>query len=166
MSHWKATMPREVPKDDHVHFVLAVKSGDSRHEFGGQISTLKAQMLSKLANMRDESLIETLGDLLPDSAGLNDERSECGRTLDPLTPDELCQDFRDEVFRKAGKEQPPTRANYFGAGEDRAVALLASAVLRAEERREGAIDTDVVKRALFMLRGQQAGLRRSESDHP
>lgn len=69
MAHWKATMPREAPKDDHVHFVLAVKSGDSRHEFTGQISTLKAQMLSKLANMREESLIETLGDLLPDNAG-------------------------------------------------------------------------------------------------
>ena len=68
MANWKATMPREAPKDGHVHFVLAVKSGDSRHELSGQISTLKAQMLSKLANMRDESLIETLGDHLPDNA--------------------------------------------------------------------------------------------------
>ncbi len=68
MANWKATMPRETPKADYVHFVLAVKSGDSRHELSGQISTLKAQMLSKLVNMRDESLIETLGDLLPDNA--------------------------------------------------------------------------------------------------
>ena len=28
--------------------------------------------------------------------------------LDPLTLDKLCNEFRDEVFRKAGKEQPPT----------------------------------------------------------
>lgn len=28
--------------------------------------------------------------------------------LDSLTLDRLCRDFRDEVFRKAGKEQPPT----------------------------------------------------------
>jgi hypothetical protein len=28
--------------------------------------------------------------------------------LDSLTLDKLCRDFRDEVFRKAGKEQPPT----------------------------------------------------------
>ncbi len=28
--------------------------------------------------------------------------------LDPLTLDKLCEDFRDEVFRKAGKGQPPT----------------------------------------------------------
>ena len=27
--------------------------------------------------------------------------------LDPLTLDKLCDQFRDEVFRKAGKEQPP-----------------------------------------------------------
>jgi len=56
----------------------------------------------------------------------------------------------DELFRM-------TRENDFGPDEDGAAALLASAVLRAEERREGAIDLDVVKRALFMLRGQQAG---------
>lgn len=29
--------------------------------------------------------------------------------LDSLTLDKLCQDFRDEVFRNAGKEQPPMR---------------------------------------------------------
>lgn len=28
--------------------------------------------------------------------------------LDSLTLDRLCTDFRNEVFRKAGKEQPPT----------------------------------------------------------
>lgn len=28
--------------------------------------------------------------------------------LDPLTLDKLSSDFRAEVFRKAGKEQPPT----------------------------------------------------------
>lgn len=28
--------------------------------------------------------------------------------LDSLTLDRLCSDFRNEVFRKAGKEQPPT----------------------------------------------------------
>ena len=28
--------------------------------------------------------------------------------LDPDTLDKLCRDFRAEVFRKAGKEQPPT----------------------------------------------------------
>lgn len=27
--------------------------------------------------------------------------------LDSLTLDKLCRDFRDEVFKKAGKEQPP-----------------------------------------------------------
>lgn len=27
--------------------------------------------------------------------------------LDPMTLDRLCDDFRAEVFRKAGKEQPP-----------------------------------------------------------
>ena len=74
MAVWKVTMPREAPKAGYVHFVLAVKSSDARHEFSGQISTSKAQMLSKLANMRDESLIETLGDLLPDNAEL------CGGT--------------------------------------------------------------------------------------
>ncbi len=31
--------------------------------------------------------------------------------LDSLTLDKLCNDFRDEVFRKAGKEQPPTCSN-------------------------------------------------------
>lgn len=55
-----------------------------------------------------------------------------------------------ELFRMA-------RENDFEPDEDGAAALLALAVLRAEERREGAIDLDVVKRALFMLRGQQAG---------
>lgn len=55
----------------------------------------------------------------------------------------------DELFRMA-------RENDFGPDECGAVALLASAVLRAEERREGAIDIDVVKRALFMLLGQDA----------
>ncbi len=28
--------------------------------------------------------------------------------LDSYTLDRLCRDFRDEVFKKAGKEQPPT----------------------------------------------------------
>ena len=28
--------------------------------------------------------------------------------IDSLTLDKLCNDFRNEVFRKAGKEQPPT----------------------------------------------------------
>jgi hypothetical protein len=28
--------------------------------------------------------------------------------LDADTLDKMCRDFRDEVFRKAGKEQPPT----------------------------------------------------------
>jgi hypothetical protein len=56
----------------------------------------------------------------------------------------------DELFRMA-------RENDFGPDEDGAAQLLASAILRAEERREGAIDLDVVRRALFMLRGQQAG---------
>lgn len=56
----------------------------------------------------------------------------------------------DELFRMA-------RENDYGPDEDGAVALLALAVLRAEERREGAIDIDTVRRALFMLRGQQAG---------
>lgn len=28
--------------------------------------------------------------------------------LDSLTLDKLCREFRDEIFRKAGKEQPPT----------------------------------------------------------
>ncbi len=31
--------------------------------------------------------------------------------LDPLVLDKLCNDFRAEVFRKAGKEQPPTCPN-------------------------------------------------------
>jgi hypothetical protein len=55
----------------------------------------------------------------------------------------------DELFRMA-------RENDFGTDEDSAAALLAAAVLRAEERREGAIDIDTVRRALFLLRGQQA----------
>lgn len=28
--------------------------------------------------------------------------------LDPLTLDRMCDDFREEVFRKAGKSPPPT----------------------------------------------------------
>ena len=68
MTKWNATMPREKPKSDYVHFVLAVKSADSRHEMAGQISVLKAKLIFKLANMRDESLLETIGDLLPDNA--------------------------------------------------------------------------------------------------
>jgi hypothetical protein len=55
----------------------------------------------------------------------------------------------DELFRMA-------RENDFGQDQDSAVALLTSAVLRAEERREGAIEIDVVKRALFLLIGQDA----------
>lgn len=55
----------------------------------------------------------------------------------------------DELFRMA-------RENDFGPDEAGAVALLVSAVLRAEERREGAIDLAVVKRALFLLLGQDA----------
>lgn len=30
--------------------------------------------------------------------------------LDPLTLDRLCRDFRDDVFKKAGKQQPPQEA--------------------------------------------------------
>jgi len=37
---------------------------------------------------------------------------------------------------------------------DGVVKLLAAAVLRAEERREGAVDVDVVRQALHMLRWQ------------
>jgi hypothetical protein len=48
------------------------------------------------------------------------------------------------------------RENDWGPDEDSAAALLAAAVLRAEERREGAIDLAVVKRALFLLMGQDA----------
>jgi hypothetical protein len=55
----------------------------------------------------------------------------------------------DELFRMV-------RENDFGPDKDSAAALLASAVLRAEERREGAIDLAVVKRALFLLLGQDA----------
>jgi len=29
--------------------------------------------------------------------------------LDSLTLDKLCNEFRDDVFRKAGKEQPPMK---------------------------------------------------------
>ena len=31
-------------------------------------------------------------------------------SLDSWTLDKLCSEFRDEVFKKAGKEQPPTAA--------------------------------------------------------
>lgn len=31
-------------------------------------------------------------------------------SLDPLTLDRLCREFRREVFSKAGKEEPPTEA--------------------------------------------------------
>lgn len=31
--------------------------------------------------------------------------------LDADTLDKLCQDFRSEVFRKAGKQQPSTQSN-------------------------------------------------------
>jgi hypothetical protein len=55
----------------------------------------------------------------------------------------------DELFRMA-------RENDFGPDEGSAAALLASAVVRAEERREGAIDIGLVKRALFLLMGQDA----------
>lgn len=68
MAKWNATMPREAPRDDHVHFVLAVKSDDSRNELSGQISLLKAKLVWKLVNMRDESLIEAIDDLLPNGA--------------------------------------------------------------------------------------------------
>lgn len=30
--------------------------------------------------------------------------------LDPRTLDKLCEEFRDAVFKKAGKQQPPTAA--------------------------------------------------------
>jgi hypothetical protein len=31
--------------------------------------------------------------------------------LSPLTLDKMCQDFRNEVFKKAKKPQPPVEAN-------------------------------------------------------
>lgn len=33
-------------------------------------------------------------------------------TLDALTLERLCDDFRAEVFRKAGKQRPPQPARY------------------------------------------------------
>lgn len=41
--------------------------------------------------------------------GVQDMQGQCFplSDLDPETLDRLCRDFRDEVFRKAGKERPP-----------------------------------------------------------
>ena len=48
------------------------------------------------------------------------------------------------------------RENNHPPDEQGAAELLTSAVLRAEERREGSIDIDIVKRALWLLMGQDA----------
>jgi hypothetical protein len=54
-----------------------------------------------------------------------------------------------ELFRMA-------RENNHPPDEQSAAELLTAAVLAAEERREGAIDIDIVKRALWLLMGQDA----------
>lgn len=54
-----------------------------------------------------------------------------------------------ELFRMVRENDGPP-------DEQGAAELLAAAVRRAEERREGAIDITVVKRALFLLMGQEA----------
>ncbi len=49
-----------------------------------------------------------------------------------------------------------TRENNHPPDEQSAAELLSAAVLLAEERREGAIDIDIVRRALWLLMGQDA----------
>ena len=56
----------------------------------------------------------------------------------------------DELFRMA-------RENDFGPNEFGAAELLAAAIVRADERRECAIDIDTCRRVLWLLRGQQDG---------
>lgn len=67
MAKWIATMPREAAKEDHVHFVLAIKPSASRMELSGQMSVMKANLLWRLANMRDESIFEKIGDIFSDN---------------------------------------------------------------------------------------------------
>ena len=54
-----------------------------------------------------------------------------------------------ELFRMA-------RENNHPPDEQSAIERLASAVRLADERREGAIDIDIVRRALWELMGQDA----------
>lgn len=54
-----------------------------------------------------------------------------------------------ELFRMARENEGPP-------DEQGAAELLAAAVRRAEDRREGAIDIGIVKRALWLLMGQDA----------
>jgi hypothetical protein len=54
-----------------------------------------------------------------------------------------------ELFRMA-------RENNHPPDEQSAIEVLASAVLRADERNEGAVDIDTVRRALWYLMGQDA----------
>lgn len=39
--------------------------------------------------------------------GLEGTRSYPLSDIDPITLDKLCRQFRTEIFKKAGKEQPP-----------------------------------------------------------
>lgn len=54
-----------------------------------------------------------------------------------------------ELFRMARENDGPP-------DEQGAAELLAAAVRRAEDRREGAIDIGIVRRALWLLMGQDA----------
>ena len=40
-------------------------------------------------------------------AKMNENHTVPLSQLDPITLDKMCRQFRDEVFRKAGKQQPP-----------------------------------------------------------
>lgn len=56
-------MPRSKPKQDHAHFVFAIKNSEARAEASGEISMMKATMISKLIKMSDQDLINNIGSI-------------------------------------------------------------------------------------------------------
>ena len=47
------------------------------------------------------------GSAKPRQEGFTEDRKFHLSELDAITLDQLCRDFRDEIFKRAGKNQPP-----------------------------------------------------------
>ena len=69
---------------------------------------MKATLIVELQPFQTPNFVRAVGKIGLKQDGMQETHSYPLSDLDPETLDRLCSDFRADVFRKAGKEQPPT----------------------------------------------------------
>jgi hypothetical protein len=78
-------------------------AGDGRKD-----RSMKAALTVELHPFQTPNFVRAVGKTGLRQDGIQETPSYPLSDLDPETLDRLCSDFRAAVFRRAGKEQPPT----------------------------------------------------------